>query len=56
MTLFWRYGLLGVELAVVDTVMACVWILMPPECNPVPTGLAALKKKGFSIGLALVDL
>ena len=43
-------------MAVVDTGMACVQVLMPPKCNPVPTGSAVLKKRNSSLGLVLMGL
>ena len=43
-------------LAVVDTAVACVQVVAPPKHGPVLTGSAVLKKRVFTLGLALRSL
>ena len=59
-TAFLEVWLAGCEfspgLAAVDTALACVRVLTPPERSPIPTGSAVLKKRVFTPGLALRTL
>ena len=59
-TAFLEVWLAGCEfslrLTVVDTTLACVRVLTTPERSLVPTGLAVLKKRVSTPGLALRTL